>query len=51
MSVAWVVTGQLEFAATIGVADALVKLGAYYLHERAWNRVGYGRPREPEYRI
>ncbi|MCH8087363.1 MAG: DUF2061 domain-containing protein, partial [Chloroflexi bacterium] len=24
-------------------ADAVVKLGAYYLHERAWNRTNFGR--------
>ena len=35
--VAWVLTGRLEIAATIGVLDAALKLFAYYAHERAWD--------------
>ena len=41
--VTYLITGSLEFAATVGVADTLVKFGAYYFHERVWNRVDYGR--------
>ncbi len=44
-------TGELEFAASIGLADTAVKLGVYFLHERLWNRIPYGRVREPEYYI
>ena len=43
MAVAWVVTGDAKFAAAIGAADAAVKIGLYYLHERAWNRSNFGR--------
>jgi uncharacterized membrane protein len=50
-TVAWVVTGKLHFAATIGVADMVIKLGAYYAHERLWNRLAFGRIRSPEYEI
>jgi uncharacterized membrane protein len=50
-AVALVVTGRLEAAATIGAADALVKLGVYYAHERAWNRIALGRAKPPEYQI
>jgi len=50
-SIAWIVTDQFAFAATIGVADAAVKLGAYYLHERMWNHVSFGRAKPPEYQI
>ncbi len=39
MTVAYAVTKQLEFAATIGVADTIIKLGAYFAHERLWSRV------------
>lgn len=37
-------TGEVRFAAIVGSADALVKLGLYYMHERAWNRIGFGWP-------
>ena len=50
-SIAWMVTGQLRVAVCIGAADALVKIGIYYVHERAWNRVHFGRPKPPEYQI
>lgn len=41
------ITGQGEFAASIGVADTLVKLLIYFGHERLWNRIPLGRP-EPK---
>lgn len=48
----YAVTGQGEFAATIGLADTCCKLFIYFGHERIWNRIPYGRPeREPEYFI
>jgi adenylylsulfate kinase len=49
--VAWLVTGKLTFAVEIGVADTLIKLGAYYFHERLWIRVKFGKLRRPEYEI
>ena len=49
-AIAWVVTGELEFAAKIGVADTLIKLGAYYFHERVWLKINFGK-KKPEYYI
>ena len=50
-TVAWVVTKELRFAAEIGIADTLIKLCAYYFHERAWNGVKFGKLKRPEYEI
>ena len=52
-TVAWVVTGKLTFAAEIGIADTIIKLGTYYFHERTWIRVKFGKCklRRPEYEI
>ncbi len=50
-TVAWVVTKELTFAAEIGIADTLIKLGAYYFHERAWIGVSFGKKKLPEYQI
>jgi adenylylsulfate kinase len=36
-------TGSVAFAASIGAADSLIKIFAYYMHERAWNQVDVGR--------
>lgn len=41
--VAWIITGEMIVAATVGVVDTLVKLFAYYIHERLWNKVHVGR--------
>jgi uncharacterized membrane protein len=49
--VAWAVTRRVELAASIGLADTFVKLLAYYLHERAWMKVRFGRAHPPEYDI
>lgn len=50
-TVAFAMTGELEFAAKIGLLDTLVKLFIYFAHERAWNRVGYGKVRAPDYEV
>lgn len=49
--VAWTITGHFTFAAEIGLADTIIKLGAYYLHERTWMRVSFGKLKKPEYQI
>jgi uncharacterized membrane protein len=50
-SVAWIITKELKFAAEIGLADTIIKLGAYYFHERAWINVHFGKMKQPEYQI
>ena len=50
-TVAWLVTGKLTFAAEIGIADTIIKLGTYYFHERLWIRVKFGKLIRPEYEI
>ena len=50
-NVAWLATGKLTLAVEIGLADTLIKFGAYYLHERTWIRVKFGKFKRPEYEI
>lgn len=51
-SLAFGLTGQWEFAATIGLADTTMKFFLYFGHERLWNRVAFGREtKQPEYII
>ncbi len=47
----WVLTGETSFAAKVGLADTAIKFMAYLGHERAWNRIKFGRKVEPEYYI
>ena len=41
--VVWLATGEPGIAAAVGGIDAGVKLVAYYIHERAWDRSAFGR--------
>lgn len=42
-AVAYLFTGKAVFALSIGFADSLLKIFAYYLHERTWMTIDYGR--------
>ncbi len=39
----WLLTGSPVIAATIGAAEIIVKVAIYYMHERAWLSVSWGR--------
>lgn len=46
------IIGKPEVAAAVGLTDTLFKVVVYVLHERAWNRIPFGREKsEPEYTI
>ena len=49
--VAWIITGNLNLAAGIGLLDTVIKLTAFYVHERIWNRLNFGKEKQPEYQI
>jgi uncharacterized membrane protein len=38
-----VITGSIKLAATIGLTEVVTKSLLYYLHERAWLKIPYGR--------
>ena len=38
-------------SAGAGLADMVLKIGAYFVHERIWAHIPYGRRRAPEYEI
>jgi len=43
MLLVYLFTGELEMMLGVGFFDVLTKLVIYFLHERAWDRVWYGR--------
>ena len=43
MFLVYIFTGQLELTAGVGIGDLVLKLIFYFLHERGWNRVAFGR--------
>jgi uncharacterized membrane protein len=50
---AWLITGHVGKALSIGGAELITKTLLYYFHERAWNRSQLGRRRmePPEYEV
>lgn len=51
-TIVYLLTGRGEFAATVGLVDTTLKFAVYFAHERAWNRISFGRQKpEPEYYI
>ncbi len=41
--IAWWFSGSLRVGAAVGVADTVIKLALYYVHERLWHLVPWGR--------
>lgn len=42
------ITGKLELAIAIGGVEVFTKMALYYLHERTWNRIKFGRIKTSE---
>ncbi len=42
-TIAWLVTGEMKYGLTIGLFDFVIKFGLYYMHERSWEKVKFGR--------
>ena len=46
--VAYLVTGLVKLAVSIGFVELFTKIGLYYAHERVWNRLSFGRAKSGE---
>ena len=51
--ISFLITRKLDFAISIGFIELISKIILYYLHERLWNRITFGRDKtkKPEHRI
>ena len=43
MFLVYIFTGKLELTVTVGIGDVLLKMLFYFLHERVWDRITFGR--------
>lgn len=41
--IALIITGKAGLALSIGGIEVFTKMGLYYLHERTWNKINFGR--------
>ena len=49
--IVFVLSGKPLLSLGTGALDMVSKIGLYYLHERVWERIAFGRPKPPEYEI
>jgi uncharacterized membrane protein len=49
--VTFLLTGRIDFAVAVGLADTGLKRFIYFSHERLWTRIGYGKIRSLDYVI
>ena len=45
--ISYLITGRVALAGSIVGIEAVTKIVLYYLHERVWERVPWGRDQEP----
>jgi uncharacterized membrane protein len=50
--IVFILTGRAGSSALAGVLDMVIKVAIYYVHERIWDRINFGRAvKAPEYEI
>ena len=47
----YILSRNVSLSLGAGLLDTIVKIGMYFIHERIWNHIDYGRPKPPEYEI
>jgi adenylylsulfate kinase len=47
----FLLTGKSALSIGAGALDMVLKLALYFVHERVWNHIGFGRAKPPEYEI
>ena len=51
VAIIYVYTKNIKQSLGVGAGIDLVKMVLYYIHERLWNKVDFGRHKPPEYQI
>ncbi|WP_024955790.1 DUF2061 domain-containing protein [Sulfurospirillum arcachonense] len=49
--ISYLITGNLKMATSIGSIELFTKMVLFYFHERAWNKISFGKIKAPEYQI
>jgi len=45
--ISFLITGKIKWALTISGVELFTKIGLYYVHERAWEKIPFGREKVP----
>lgn len=46
--ISFLITGKPTLALSIGGVEVFTKMGLYFLHERAWNKIGFGKTKSTD---
>jgi adenylylsulfate kinase len=49
--IAFMLTRKVALSGELGILDMVLKIGLYFVHERLWNHITFGRSKRPEYEI
>ncbi len=49
--IVFVITGKADLSLGVGGLDMAAKIAVYFVHERIWDRIAFGREKPPEYEI
>jgi uncharacterized membrane protein len=49
--VVYLYSGDIHESLVVGIGANALKMVFYYIHERVWNRIEFGRISPPEYQI
>ncbi|MGB2305586.1 MAG: DUF2061 domain-containing protein [Flavobacteriaceae bacterium] len=41
--ISYIITGQIKFALSIGLIELLTKMFLFFMHERLWNQIKWGK--------
>ena len=41
--ISWIITGEILLASSIAFTEILTKIFLFWLHERVWNRISWGK--------
>lgn len=47
----YILTDRVTLSLIGSALDVFLKIGAYFVHERIWNHISFGRAKPPEYEI
>jgi uncharacterized membrane protein len=48
MIISFLITGRIRWALTISGVELFTKVGLYFIHERIWEKIPFGRIQEPK---
>ena len=50
-TIVWILTGEAKFALKVGLLDTTIKLLIYFIHERIWLRIPFGKKKPSDFSI